>query len=98
MKNDYDKQRKEAVALTYDPVSQGAPRVSAKGKGLIAENILASAKEHDIPIQEDPALVELLGKFNINEGIPEDLYQAVAEVFAFIYRADQEAGKREKNN
>ncbi|UOE57140.1 EscU/YscU/HrcU family type III secretion system export apparatus switch protein [Cytobacillus oceanisediminis] len=95
MKKDHDRQRKEAVALTYDPVNQGAPKISAKGKGLVAENILAKAKEHDIPIQEDPALVELLGKLNINEGIPEELYQAVAEVFAFIYKADQEAGKRE---
>ncbi|RBP95230.1 flagellar biosynthesis protein [Cytobacillus firmus] len=95
MKKVHDKQRKEAVALTYDPVGQGAPRISAKGKGLVAENILAKAKEHDIPVQEDPALMELLGKLNINEGIPEELYQAVAEVFAFIYRADQKAGMRE---
>lgn len=95
MKKVHDQKRKEAVALTYDPVNQGAPRISAKGKGLVAENILVNAKEHDIPVQEDPALVELLGKLNINEGIPEELYQAVAEVFVFIYRADQEAGKRE---
>ncbi|WP_370222801.1 EscU/YscU/HrcU family type III secretion system export apparatus switch protein [Cytobacillus sp.] len=95
MKKDHDRQRKEAIALTYDPVNQVAPKISAKGKGLVAENILAKAKEHDIPVQEDPALVELLGKLNINEGIPEELYQAVAEVFAFIYRADQEAGNKE---
>jgi flagellar biosynthesis protein len=98
MKKERDGKRKEAVALTYDPESNGAPKISAKGKGLTAENILVKAKEHGIPVQEDPALVELLGKLNINEGIPEELYQAVAEVFAFIYRADQEAGKRKNSN
>lgn len=89
-----DKQfRKEAVALTYDKSGPHAPYVTAKGKGIIAESILAKAKEHDIPVQEDPSLLELLGKLNINEQIPEELYEAVAEVFAFIYRADKEAGK-----
>ncbi|MEH7122873.1 EscU/YscU/HrcU family type III secretion system export apparatus switch protein [Bacillus sp. JJ1773] len=85
--------RKEAVALTYDKNGVDAPYVSAKGKGLIAESILAKASEHDIPVQEDPSLLELLGKLNINEQIPEELYEAVAEVFAFIYKADKEAGK-----
>ncbi len=85
--------RKEAVALTYDKNGVDAPYVSAKGKGLIAESILAKANEHDIPVQEDPSLLELLGKLNINEQIPEELYEAVAEVFAFIYKADKEAGK-----
>ncbi|KAB2337493.1 type III secretion system protein [Cytobacillus depressus] len=93
MKNEGKTIRKEAVALTYDKNGLDAPYVSAKGKGLIAENILAKAKEHDIPVQEDPSLLELLGKLNINEQIPEELYEAVAEVFAFIYKADQEAGK-----
>ncbi|MCM3089578.1 MULTISPECIES: EscU/YscU/HrcU family type III secretion system export apparatus switch protein [unclassified Cytobacillus] len=98
MKKNPNVKRKEAVALNYDPESNGAPKISAKGKGLTAENILAKAKEHGIPVQEDPALVELLARLNINEGIPEELYQAVAEVFAFIYRADQEAGKRGNRN
>lgn len=85
--------RKEAVALTYN-TTDTAPRVTAKGKGLVAENILERAREHQIPVQEDPSLVELLGKLNINEAIPEELYQAVAEVFAFIYKTDQAVGKK----
>ncbi len=85
--------RKEAVALGYTQ-NEEAPRVIAKGKGLIADNILAKAKEHDIPIQEDPSLVNLLGKLDINEAIPEELYQAVAEVFAFVYKMDREASKK----
>lgn len=92
MKNQDMEPRKEAVALTYDKYRKDVPRVVAKGKGLIAEEILERAKEHDIPVQEDASLVELLGKLNINEKIPEELYQAVAEVFAFIYRADKNAG------
>ena len=88
--------RKEAVALKYDKTKQNAPQIVAKGKGLIAEEILERANEHHIPVHEDGSLVELLGKLNINEQIPEELYQAVAEVFAFIYKADQEVGG--KNN
>ena len=84
------KKRKQAAALTYDRQSSGAPRVSALGKGKIAENIIEKAKEHNVPIVEDPTLVELLSELNINETIPEELYEAVAEVFAFIYRLDQQ--------
>ena len=93
MKKQNKLQRIEAVALTYDKKGAEAPYVSAKGKGLIAESILAKARENDIPVQEDPSLLELLGKLNINEQIPEELYEAVAEVFAFIYKADKAAGK-----
>ncbi|AOV08282.1 EscU/YscU/HrcU family type III secretion system export apparatus switch protein [Sporosarcina ureilytica] len=82
-------ERKEAVALSYDPSEPNAPKVVAKGKGKIAENILAKAKEHDVPIQEDASLVELLGQLNIEESIPEELYQAVSEVFAYIYHIDK---------
>jgi len=84
-----DKRRK-AAALTYDKLSQEAPRISAIGKGKVAEKIIEKAKEHDVPIVEDPTLVELLSELDINETIPEELYEAVAEVFAFIYRLDQQ--------
>lgn len=86
--------RKEAIALSYNQAKQDAPRIIAKGKGLIAEEILERATEKNIPIHEDGSLVELLGKLNINEQIPEDLYQAVAEVFAFIYKTDQAASRK----
>jgi flagellar biosynthesis protein len=81
--------RKEAIALTYDPSGNGGPKVVAKGKGKIAENILERAEMHDVPIYEDPNLVELLGQLDLNTSIPEELYQAVAEVFAFIYHLDE---------
>jgi len=88
--------RKEAVALTYKPDAENAPVILAKGKGKIAENILQKALENHVPIQEDPSLVSLLGQLDINESIPEELYQAVAEVFAFIYRVDQTHGLQRK--
>ncbi|MEK5174720.1 EscU/YscU/HrcU family type III secretion system export apparatus switch protein [Heyndrickxia sp. FSL W8-0496] len=88
-------ERKQAIALQYQSDKQKAPTVIAKGKGLIADQIIDTAKEKQIPIQEDRNLVELLGQLNINESIPEELYEAVAEVFAFIYRLDRE--KKESN-
>lgn len=88
--------RKEAIALTYKPGQYNSPTVLAKGKGKIAENILARANEHEVPIYEDPNLVQLLGQLDLNESIPEELYQAVSEVFAFIYRLDQQHGQKNR--
>ncbi|MGN4126219.1 EscU/YscU/HrcU family type III secretion system export apparatus switch protein [Lysinibacillus sphaericus] len=90
--------RKEAIALTYQQGRFDNPTVVAKGKGKVAENILARANEHDVPIYEDPNLVQLLGQLDLNESIPEELYQAVAEVFAFIYRLDQQHGQNNRKN
>ena len=87
-------ERKEAIALGYDENSDSAPKVLAKGKGIIADNILSKAKEHHIPIQEDKSLVSLLGNLDIQESIPEELYSAVAEVFAFVYRVDKDISNK----
>ncbi|MGR3763844.1 EscU/YscU/HrcU family type III secretion system export apparatus switch protein [Rossellomorea sp. NS-SX7] len=86
--------RKEAIALGYEQSGESAPRVLAKGKGLIAENIISKANEHGVSIQEDKSLLALLGKLDVGESIPEELYGAVAEVFAFVYRLDKEMEKR----
>lgn len=88
--------RKEAIALTYNPSDQFGPKVVAKGKGKIAENILEQAALHNVPIHEDPNLVELMGQLDLNESIPEELYQAVAEVFAFIYHLDRNHGELQR--
>jgi flagellar biosynthesis protein len=87
-----NKSKREAIALSYQS-DKSAPEVVAKGKGYIAENILKAAKDHQIPVQEDASLVELHSELNINEQIPEELYHVVAEVFAFIYKVDQEQKK-----
>ncbi|GEL75893.1 EscU/YscU/HrcU family type III secretion system export apparatus switch protein [Tenuibacillus multivorans] len=85
----FEKQRKEVIALGYNSQDDEAPKVVAKGKGLIAEEILEIADQADVPIYEDETLMQLMDEININEKIPEDLYQAVAEVFAFIYQTDK---------
>ncbi|MGJ9458843.1 EscU/YscU/HrcU family type III secretion system export apparatus switch protein [Oceanobacillus sp. CF4.6] len=82
--------RNKATALKYDQKKNSAPMVTAKGKGLVADEIIKKAKENEVPILEDASLVELLAELNINETIPEELYQAVAEVFSFIYHADKQ--------
>ncbi len=87
------KKRTQAVALAYSPTMKEAPTVIATGKGLIADKIIEKARENNVPIQEDPSLVQMLGQLNINESIPEELYQAVAEVFAFIYRIEKNVYK-----
>jgi len=84
--------QKKAIALGYEPDKHDhdAPVVKAVGKGIIAEKILAQAKKYDVPVLEDPSLAELLAELNINDVIPGELYEAVAEVFAFIYALDQQ--------
>ncbi|WP_075980943.1 EscU/YscU/HrcU family type III secretion system export apparatus switch protein [Bacillus massilinigeriensis] len=94
MKNNIKTERKEAIALGYDPEGSDSPHVLAKGKGIIADNIITKAEENNIPIQEDPSLVSLLSKLNINENIPDELYQVVAELFAFVYRIDQKIDEK----
>jgi flagellar biosynthesis protein len=72
-----------AVALTYD--GTGAPRVVAKGSGEVADKILATAREHGVPLQPDADLVRLLAQLDLGEEIPRALYVAVAHVLAFAW-------------
>jgi len=80
--------KKKAVALRYDTTQDVAPKIIAKGTGEIAEKIIALAQEYGIPIQEDVDLVEILAKLDLNSDIPPDTYLMVAEILAFIYRAN----------
>jgi flagellar biosynthesis protein len=75
-----------AVALAYDPKKDGAPRVLASGRGLVAERILEIARENKLPIRDDPILAEALAQVDLNQLIPPELYAVVAEVFAYVYR------------
>lgn len=72
-----------AVALKYD--GENAPKVTAKGSQDIAEQIIALAKKHNVPLSENKELVTLLSTLELGEEIPEVLYLAVAEVIAFAY-------------
>ncbi len=78
--------RKGAVALKYERSKDDAPRVVASGQGRVAERILASAEDANVPLREDPDLLEVLAQVPVGDEIPEDLYQAVAEILAFVYR------------
>ncbi len=88
--NQPNKVRKTAVALGFEPQSDTAPRVTAKGSGKLAEQILELASQHDIPIREDRDLIQVLSRLDLEEEIPPQLYRAVAEILAFIYLASQE--------
>jgi flagellar biosynthesis protein len=81
-----DKQFKKAAALKYDETQSRAPRVVAKGKGRIAEQIIQVARENDVPMVEDRNLVNVLEALELEDEIPAELYQAVAEVLVFIYK------------
>lgn len=78
--------KKKAVALGYNKKTDNAPKVLATGSGEIAKNIINLAREHKIPIKEDPDLIEILSKVEINQEIPPNLYKAIAEVFSFLYK------------
>jgi len=75
-----------AIALRYDPLAMAAPMVLAKGAGVIAQKIREIAEEHGIPLVEDKPLAQALYKsVGLNESIPENLFQTVAEVLAYVY-------------
>ncbi|MCX7898437.1 MAG: EscU/YscU/HrcU family type III secretion system export apparatus switch protein [Rhodocyclaceae bacterium] len=76
-----------AVALKYAP-GDLAPRVVAKGRGLIAEEIIARAKEHGVYVHESPELVALLAQVDLDAHIPPALYLAVAELLAWLWRIE----------
>jgi flagellar biosynthesis protein len=79
----------QAVALTYEH-GEFAPRVLASGKGLVAEQIIAKAKEHNIYIHESKDLVGLLMQVDLDDNIPPALYQAVAEILAWLYQLERQ--------
>ena len=81
---------KSAVALRYDASREESPRVTAKGKGLMAEKILELAKDNDIPIREDADLVEVLSQVDLDQEIPPSLYKVIAELLAFVYELNRE--------
>jgi flagellar biosynthesis protein len=79
------KKQKKAVALTYRPEKDGAPKVAASGRGKVAERIIETAREYGIPVKDDPDLVEVLSKLDVTEEIPPSVYVVVAELLAFAY-------------
>ena len=88
--------RDRAVALRYKPQPpflDAAPRLVAKGNGLLAKRILELAEEHGVPIHRDPDLTEALGPLDVDTLIPPELFNAVAIVLAMLYRANARASE-----
>jgi flagellar biosynthesis protein FlhB len=82
-----------AVALKYDPLTMGAPQVVAKGADILAQKIRDLAREHDVPIIENPPLARNLYKtVEIGREIPPELFGAVAEILAFVYQVNRRRG------
>jgi flagellar biosynthesis protein len=81
--------RLRASALRYEAGEQRAPKVVATGAGEIARRILEIAGQHGIPVKSDPALAEALGRLELAQEIPEDLFNAVAEVLVWAYGLDR---------
>jgi flagellar biosynthesis protein len=79
--------RLRVAALRYDHPKDHAPKLVARGEGHVAERILALAREHGIPVHEDRELVEVLSRLDLEEDIPLEVYQVVAEILAFLHRA-----------
>lgn len=81
---------REAVALNYDREAGGAPRIVAKGRGDLAERIVALAAEHGVPLETNADLAELLGACDVGEEIPDELYVLVAELLRYLYALNAE--------
>lgn len=80
---------KMAAAIKYDSAKNGAPAITASGKGTIAEKIIELAREQGIPIKNDPDLIQVLSKLKVGSEIPVELYRAVAEILAFVYSLNE---------
>jgi len=83
--------RRLAVALQYQAGADDAPRVTAKGFGFVADAIMDVAKRHGVPLHQDEELGGLLASVEIDDSIPHELFEAVAEVLAFVYRMNMKA-------
>ena len=86
--------RQQAAALQYDPQTSDAPIIAALGVGTIAEKIIESAKEHDIPIVENEALSDVLATLSVGDAIPPKLYEAVAQILVYISKQDENFYKK----
>jgi flagellar biosynthesis protein len=87
------KEHPVAAALSYDPDKDNAPRVVATGKGSIANQILKRAEEAGVPIYKNASLALTLTGLGLEEEIPSELYQIVAEVIAWVYELQTQRGR-----
>lgn len=84
-----------AVALEYD--GQGAPRVTAKGRGELAERIVETGRAHDVAVEQNAVLAQALSAVELDDEIPQELYRATAQVIAFVLSLRGELGRRDRD-
>ena len=85
--------QRKAVALRYEAERDLAPKVIAKGRGHVAEHILETAQKNSVPVYQDKTLVNMLMALEIDREIPPELYKAIAEVMAYVYKMDKSHGQ-----
>ncbi len=85
--------QRKAVALKYEAERDLAPKVIAKGRGHVAEHILETAQKNSVPVYQDKTLVNMLMALEIDREIPPELYKAIAEVMAYVYKMDKSHGQ-----
>ena len=81
----------KAVALKYKAYEDLAPKVIAKGKGELAKKIIEKAKEFDVPLFQNETLTDMLLNVEVDEEIPPQMYNAVVEVFIWLYKLEEKA-------
>lgn len=84
---------REAAALKYDAERERAPRVTALGKGYMAQRMVKEAQRHQVEVVRDQKLSHALHQLNVGDEIPEALYRVVAEILALVYRMDRKRGQ-----
>jgi len=83
------RETREAAALKYEEGKDAAPRVTALGRGYLAERMVREAESHNVRVVKDEGLSHMLHRLSVGDAIPEELYRAVAEILAFVYRMDK---------
>lgn len=87
-KENVETKDKTAVAIAYEP-GDTAPKILASGKGAVAEKIIETAKENDVPFYQDSKLADTLSRLEIGDAIPPELYDVVAEILVFVDDMDR---------
>jgi flagellar biosynthesis protein len=86
----------EVAALRYDSGADHAPKLVARGRGVVADKILELAEQHDVPVTRDPTLISILGALDVGAEVPPDLYGVIAEVLAWAYHTDRAAAQQRR--
>lgn len=89
-------EKKIATSIKFNPSGDDAPSITATGIDDDAEFIIAVAEEYNVPVYKDAPLAKALGQLEVGDSVPPELYEAVAEVLAFVYSLDQNQDKFEQ--